>query len=104
MTEAMLVAELVGLSGMPALERDHHAAQEPVEMLLLAIGERLGEKRLLLHLDTHRLLVLVPPLLGQLDDHAAPVVGIAQAADETLLLQRVEPARHSAARQVGAAC
>src|SRR5205823_1576234 len=38
----------------------------------------------------------------ELDDHAPAVFRIAQPADEALLLERVEPARHRAGRQVRA--
>src|SRR6266576_1942513 len=98
----MTAPMLVVLAGIPVFERDHHAAEERVELFLLALRQRLRKKRLLLRLDAHRLLVLLPALLGQLDDHAPPVGRIAEAADEPLLLQRVEPARHGAARQLHA--
>src|SRR5579884_540205 len=93
---------LIVLAGIPVFEREHHAAEERVELLLLAIGERLGEQRLLLALDVEGLLVRAPALLGQLDEHAAPVARIAQTADEAPLLERVEAAGHRAARQLGA--
>ena len=62
----------------------------------------LRKQRLLRRLDRHRLLVLLTTLLGQLDEHAAPVIGIAHSTHETLRLERVEPARHGAAREVRA--
>src|SRR6476469_384476 len=51
---------LTVLAGIPVFERDHHAAQKRVELLLLALGQRLGNQRLFLRLDAHRLLVLAP--------------------------------------------
>src|SRR5438552_4670734 len=98
----MTAPMLVVLSRIPVFERDHHAAQEGIELFLLAVGQRLREQRLLLGLDSHRLLVLLPTILRQLDEDAPPIGRIAQAADEALLLERVEPARHCAAREVGA--
>src|SRR5207302_2681480 len=98
----MTAPMLVVLSRIPVFERDHHAAQEGIELFLLAVGQRLREQRLLLGLDSHRLLVLHPPVLRQLDEDAPPIRRIAQTADEALLLKRVEPARHGSAREVGA--
>src|SRR5215471_4940523 len=96
-----------GLSGsvlparVPPFERDHHPAEERIELLLLGGGRSLCEQSLLLGLDPHALLVLVAALVGQLDEHASPIAGIAQAADEPFLLERIEAARHGAARELG---
>src|SRR2546423_15590801 len=94
---------LVVLSRIPSFEGDHHAPQEAVELLLLPSRQRLGKERLFRALDPQALLMLLPALRRQLDEHASAVVRIAQAADEAFLLERVEPARHCAARQVRAA-
>src|SRR5690242_9496441 len=99
----MAAPTLVVLTRVPAFERDHHAPEEAVELLLLLRGQRLSEQCLLRSLDTQALLVLLHALLRELDEHAAAVVRIAQAANETFLLEGVEPACHGAGRQVGAA-
>ena len=44
------------------------------------------------------------PASRQLDDDAAPVVGIGQPPDEPGLLEPVEPARHRAARELEIGC
>src|SRR4029077_2041987 len=102
-TATRMVVMLIVLAGIAVFEREHHATQEPIQLFLLASGQRLGEQRFLRGLDGHCLLVPREALLRELDEDTPPVLRVAEAAHETVLLQRVEPARHRAARQVRAA-
>jgi hypothetical protein len=83
------------------LELAHQPAQERVQLLLLLRAQRGGDQRFLLCLRADRVLPCASAGVGQLDEHAAPVVRVGDAPYEPGLLQPVEPVRHRAARELG---
>src|SRR5207247_415234 len=94
---------LLGVPFAP-LELEHQTPQQRVQLLLLALVE--GRPYQVLVSGLH--LVGLHPLLlsgvGQLDEHAAPVVRIGEPSYEPGLLEPVEPVRHRAAGQLGPLC
>src|SRR6185437_13764191 len=77
-----------------------HAIQEALQLTRLVLGEAAQKAVQNSHRTLPHLRKRLPALLGQLDVHQPPVIGIAPAADQTLALQAIDHARHGA-RVVG---
>src|SRR6188472_58915 len=79
------------------LEDAHQAAQELVELFALLERQRVSDDGLLLGLRADGLVPQTPTFVRDLDDHAAPVVGVVDPADHAAALHVVQAVRHRAA-------
>jgi RNA polymerase sigma-70 factor, ECF subfamily len=85
-----LLGQLQPAEDLPeqSLERGELVCVKPAEELAFADG--VGSGRGVHDLD---------PLIRELDDHPAAVVGIGQSPDETASLEAIDPARHASGRE-----
>src|SRR6187402_552683 len=93
---------LLSFAPCTALELEHEAAQERVQLLFLPLAQRSGDQCLLGSLGARRLDPRLLAGLRDLDDDASAVVRIREALDEPGLLQTVQAIRHRTARELGA--